>query len=202
MKDYIKMISALTAIAAACGLLLSVVKKGTENRIEEQVLYNVQGPAVKDLFGYTEKIDEVMPNIMRSRQQITVEEQARSIFVDKQDDKARAVAFECEAMGFKDKIVIIVGFDLEKDSLSGIGIISHKETPGLGARITEAVFRDIFKDKALAETFKVKQDGGIVDAISGATISSRAVCAAVENGIALYPAVKEEIMKKINKNGI
>lgn len=196
MKDYIKMIAVLTAIAAACGLLLSAVKKGTEKRIEEQVLYNIQGPAVKDLFGYSEKIDEVMPKIIRDRQQITVKEQVQSVFVDKKDDKAKAVAFECEAMGFKDKVVIIVGFDLEKDLLSGIGIISHKETPGLGARISEAIFRDKFKSKALTEAFKVKQDGGIVDAISGATISSRAVCAAVANGIALYPAVKEEVMKK------
>jgi electron transport complex protein RnfG len=196
MKDYIKMITVLTAIAAACGLLLSAVKKGTEKRIEEQVLYNIQGPVVKDLFGYSENIDEVMPKIIRDRQQITVKEQAQAVFVDKQDDKAKAIAFECEAMGFKDKVVIIVGFDLEKDLLSGIGIVAHKETPGLGARVTEAAFRDKFKGKALTGVFKVKQDGGIIDAISGATISSRAVCAAVQNSIALYPAVKEEVMKK------
>jgi len=196
MKEYIKMILVLTAIAAVCGLLLSAVKKGTEKRIEEQILYNVQGPAVKDLFGYTEKIDEIMPKIIGNRQEITVNEQKQSVFVDKKDDKPKAIAFESNAMGFGDKIEVLVGFDLEKDLLTGIGIITHKETPGLGARVTESVFRDNFKGKTLTEKFKVKQDNGIVDAISGATISSRAVCAAVEKSIALYPAIKENIKKK------
>jgi electron transport complex protein RnfG len=196
MKEYIKMISVLTAIAAACGLLLSAVKKGTEQAIVEQILYNIQGPTVKNLFGYSEKIDEVMPKIISNRKQITIKEQTIPVFVDKQDEKAKAIAFECDGMGFKDKIVVIVGFDLEKDLLSGIGIVTHKETPGLGARIAETTFRDQFKNKALTEKFKVKQDDGKIDGISGATISSRAVCAAVEKGIAMYPAIKEQITKK------
>lgn len=196
MKDYIKMITVLTAIAAACGLLLSAVKKGTEKTIERQVLYNVQGPTVKDLFGYSEKIDEIMPKIIANKKQVTVKEQILPVFVDKEEDgKAKAIAFECDATGFKDKIVILVGFDLETGMLSGIGIVSHKETPGLGSRVTEVTFRDQFKNKELTAAFKVKQDGGKIDGISGATISSRAVCAAVEKGIAMYPAVKEEVSK-------
>ena len=49
MKDYIKMVSVLTAIAALCGLLLAAVKKGTEKTIEIQILNNVQGPAVNNV---------------------------------------------------------------------------------------------------------------------------------------------------------
>lgn len=196
MKEYIKMIAVLTAIAAVCGLLLSAVKKGTEKRIEEQILYNVQGPCVKDLFGYSEEIDVLMPKIIANRQEVTVEEKAQAVFVDKKDDQPKAIAFESSAMGFGDKIVVLVGFDLEKNSLQGIGIITHSETPGLGARVTEPAFGENFKGKELDAVFKVKQDNGIVDAISGATISSRAVCAAVTKSIALYPAIKEQVLKK------
>ena len=189
------MITVLTAIAAACGLLLSAVKKGTEKAIEEQVLYNVQGPTVKDLFGYSEKIDEIMPKIIRNRKKVTIKEQVLPVFVDKENGKAKAIAFECDGMGFKDKVVVLLGFNLENDVLSGIGIVSHKETPGLGARVTEVAFRDQFKNKELTATFKVKQDGGKIDGISGATISSKAVCAAVEKGIEMYQAVKEKILQ-------
>ncbi|NIM14717.1 MAG: FMN-binding protein, partial [Candidatus Aminicenantes bacterium] len=42
--------------------------------------------------------------------------------------------------------------------------------------------------------FKVKKDNGEVDAVSGATYSSRGVCAAVEKCIALYPKIKEKVM--------
>ncbi len=59
--------------------------------------------------------------------------------------------------------------------------LDHKETPGLGTKMTEPEFKEQFTGKNPAEfTLKVKKDGGPVDAITAATISSRAFCDAVQ----------------------
>jgi electron transport complex protein RnfG len=59
-------------------------------------------------------------------------------------------------------------------------VLEHKETPGLGTKMTDPSFKDQFNGKN-PDSFqlKVKKDGGKVDAITAATISSRAFCDAV-----------------------
>lgn len=190
MKEYIKMVAVLSIIAALCGLLLAAVKKGTEKRIEEQILLNVQGPALQNVLSSSTN------DIIGERQQLMVEGEQRVIFTGKKDGKPWAIAFETIGTGYKGKIGVMVGFDLKQNIISGIGILTHQETPGLGARVSETAFTDNFKGKAIDETFKVKQDNGIIDAVSGATISSRAVCAAVTKGISLYSAILEKVIKK------
>ena len=82
--------------------------------------------------------------------------------------------------GFGERIWIMVGFDTNNKIIS-TWVVDQKETPGLGTRMKEAKFRDQFNGKDPA-TFKieVKKDGGDVDAITAATISSRAFCEALE----------------------
>ena len=62
-----------------------------------------------------------------------------------------------------------------------ITVLEHKETPGLGTKMTEPLFKNQFIQKNPSEfILKVKKDGGPVDAITAATISSRAFCDAVQ----------------------
>lgn len=190
MKEYIKMVAVLSIIASLCGLLLAAVKKGTEKRIEEQILMNVQGPALEKVLASSTN------DIIGERQQLDVEGEQRVIFTGKKEGKPWAIAFETVGTGYKGKIGVMVGFDLERSIISGIGILTHQETPGLGARVSETAFTDNFKNKTLDTAFKVKQDGGVIDAVSGATISSRAVCAAVAKGVSLYRAILEKAIRK------
>lgn len=194
MKEYIKMVAVLSIIAAICGLLLAVVKKGTEKRIEEQILMNVQGPALEKV------LDSSTNDIIGERQQLTVEGEQKVIFSGKKDGSIWAIAFEIIGTGYKGKIGVMVGFDLKRDIITGIGILTHQETPGLGARVSETAFTNNFKGKAITEVFKVKQDNGIIDAVSGATISSRAVCSAVAKGVSLYAVIKEKVAGRENKD--
>jgi electron transport complex protein RnfG len=189
MKEYIRMVAVLTVIAAVCGLLLSAVKKGTEKRIEEQILINVQGPALKSV------LTSSTNDIIEDRQEVSIDGEKKVVFPGKKDGHIWAVAFAVTSMGYKGEIGVMVGFNLEKDNITGIGILTLQETPGLGARVAETVFTDNFKNKPITETFKVKKDNGIVDAVSGATISSRAVCSAVQKAVALYPSIKDKVVK-------
>ena len=84
--------------------------------------------------------------------------------------------------GFGGDLSLMVGFDADGTVL-GVGIISHSETPGLGARVNEADY--LAQYRGHSGTLTLKKDGGSdIDAISGATISSRAVLSAVNQATA------------------
>ena len=193
IKEYIKMIVVLTLIAMVCGFLLSAVKTFTYDKIEQEILVNVKGPALKSV------LNQSSNNPIDDRMEIEIDGIKYTVFIGKKDAELYAVAFESEGAGFGGKIGIMLGVDIKKGSLSGIGILSHQETPGLGSRISETSFTERFKGKLLDGNFKVKKDNGDIDAISGATNSSRGVCSAVENGVELYSKLKAEILKKFLK---
>ena len=90
-------------------------------------------------------------------------------------------AVQVAPAGFDGPITMMVGVDFDGNVL-GISIIKHTETAGLGAvaaATTSAgeAFRGNFVGKA--GSVAVTMDGGEIDAITGATITSRAVCAGV-----------------------
>jgi len=74
------------------------------------------------------------------------------------------------------------------DTIERVRILESFETPGLGSKAANPPFIDQFNGKPLDFDFRVTKDGGGVDAITGATITSRAVCAALSQGIEAYEA--------------
>ena len=90
-------------------------------------------------------------------------------------------AVEVNPSGFDGAITMMVGVDKEGNVL-GISVVSHTETAGLGAVAAAATsagenFRGQFV--GMSGSVSVTKDGGSVDAITGATITSRAICAGV-----------------------
>jgi Na+-translocating ferredoxin:NAD+ oxidoreductase subunit G len=82
--------------------------------------------------------------------------------------------------GFSGTINLVAGFKPD-GTIYNISVLQQKETPGLGAKMTGAAFKNQFNNKNPGEfIMKVKKDGGPVDAITAATISSRAFCDAVQ----------------------
>ena len=101
-------------------------------------------------------------------------------------------AVQVTTNGFGGAIDMMVGID-KTGNVIGISIISHAETPSLGAVAAEdnaagEAFRSQFA--GLSGTLAVSKDGGTVDAISGATITSRAV---VEGVNAALQCVAREV---------
>lgn len=88
--------------------------------------------------------------------------------------------------GYGGTIWLMVGFDL-KGKIIDTAVLQHRETPGLGANMKTPSFKDQFKDKS-PQSFHptVKKDGGEIDAITGATITSRAFCEAVAKAYDAY----------------
>lgn len=88
-------------------------------------------------------------------------------------------AVPAETMGFGDVIRMIVGITPDGQSIMGLVILDSRETPGLGDYIQAASFRDQFDGLPTSATIQVVKPGQTaqvsIDAITGATISSRAV---------------------------
>ena len=74
--------------------------------------------------------------------------------------------------GFSGNLDMMVGVNAD-GTVAGVSIISHAETSGLGANATKAEWREQFK--GLSGSVAVTKDGGTIDSITGATITSRAV---------------------------
>ena len=95
--------------------------------------------------------------------------------------------------GFGGKIDMMVGF-LADGTIKGTSVLSHSETPGLGANMT-GKFKDQFVDKNPASyKLTVSKDGGDVDAITAATITSRAFSKAVDKAYKAFEANKAQFM--------
>lgn len=88
--------------------------------------------------------------------------------------------------GYGGKIEIIVGI-LMDGTITGYKVIEQKETPGLGDKISSKRFSEQFVGLNTYDgEIKLKKDGGEIDALTSATISSRAVIDAVEKAASAY----------------
>jgi len=109
-------------------------------------------------------------------------------YTGKMDENQVGTAFQVIAPdGYAGDISILMGVGPD-GKVSGIEIISHKETPGLGNKIQKAEWKNQFKGRSIDDGTKlaVKKDGGEIDQFSGATISPRAVVNAVKRGLEIY----------------
>ena len=91
--------------------------------------------------------------------------------------------------GFSGRFDMMVGFKPD-GSVNQIVVLDQKETPGLGTKMKEPKFKDPFIGLNIstlpAQQLKVKKDGGTIDAITAATITSRAFCDGVQKAYDLY----------------
>jgi electron transport complex protein RnfG len=100
--------------------------------------------------------------------------------------------------GFQDIVLVIFGFEPETGVLLGMKVLESKETPGLGDKI----FKDLdfvaqFFARPQTPLLSIKAGSGKgqpgeIDAITGATISSKVVVSIINNGIAEWQPVLDE----------
>lgn len=113
------------------------------------------------------------------------------IYPAKKNGKLVGIAVESfSKKGFSGEIKVIVGIDTQ-GKLVNYSVLQHAETPGLGSKMEEW-FRtnknkqDIIGTDLSSKTLKISKDGGDVDAITAATISSRAFLDAINRAYSAY----------------
>jgi len=186
MKEILKLVGVLTAICLVCTALLAAVYKKTEGPI-----------AAAGLLKAAQAAKDVMPagTAEPERVELPAPDGGAPLvfFVSRRDGAVQAVALEGRsARGYGGDVVLMVG--LADGKLANFKVIKQNETPGLGNKIAKDLFRLPLLGRALAGTkWTVKKDGGDIDAITAATISSRAALEAIRDAIARYDAHRDQL---------
>lgn len=110
-----------------------------------------------------------------------------SLFQVNREKRLAGWVIKAGGQGYADKIELLIGVDPEVKILTGLFILDQKETPGLGNKITLPEWRHQFIDKKTDQPLVVKsgrQADNTIDAVTGATISSRSVIAIVNRVMA------------------
>ncbi len=179
-----RMVLVLTLTCAVMGGALSVVYNQTKAEIENQErLYKLRS------------IKAVLPEYDNQPDKDAVKVEDVEFYPGKKQGQLKGWAFEWSSSeGYGGQIKILVGIDTQ-GNITGVEILpGHAETPGLGTRIQEPEFRNQFKNRNLENTnWAVSKDGGDIEAITGATISPRAVTHAIKDSLEFFNEHRAEI---------
>ncbi len=163
MKKILSLVVSLTLIAGICAGVLAFVNELTKDPIAKMEEQKKQSAA-----------KAVMP------QGVAEVGEEGGIFTGR-DVSGEVVGYAVEGSdpdGYGGDIVLMVGFEADKKTVVCYKTLKAKETPGLGMKLDTPEFSSQFTGKN-ATSLAVKKDGGDIDAITSATITSRAVCKAI-----------------------
>ena len=176
----LNMFVALFVICVVSGGVLGLVYNATKDPI-----------AAAEKAKKTEAIKNVLPEFqelkdMNVKSTLEDAELPFHLAYDKDGNFIGAAVETFTNKGFSGNISLMVGI-LADGTVNNISVLQHAETPGLGSKMSEPSFKDQFNNKhADSFNFNVTKDGGNVDAITAATISSRAFCDAVNRAISTF----------------
>ena len=184
MGEMIKMVVVLTILSSLSGGVLAFVKDNTKERIEMQVLQLVKGPAIQAIF------TEASNDPVSDRFNVEDGDKTVEVFVAQIDGK-QMIAFETFGKGYSGDIGLVVGIDTAEDKIYGVGVTTLSETAGLGSKAKEdPKFAAQFAGLDVTQPIKV---GDPINALSGATITSDAVCFAATTAGETYQRLKPQI---------
>ena len=173
MKETGYLIFILTVVCAVSSALLAAVYNTTKEPIAVSLELRTAGAAAK-----------VMPEGSGMPEKKTVD--GETFFVAKKDGQTVAVAVEGRSPnGYGGEIVLMVGLGTD-GRLVNYRKLTANETPGLGAKIQDDAFIAPLRGRPFSADWRVKRDGGDVDAVTAATISSRAALECIRDAIAKY----------------
>jgi electron transport complex protein RnfG len=125
------------------------------------------------------KIQAILESIFPD---LTDFEEDGDLFIIYDGDSIIGYTFLASGNGYSGVISMLVGINPDY-TIKDVAILSQTETPGLGSKITEKEFTDQFIGLSSTDLV-LSRDGGSIDAITGATISSRAVTDTIKGKMA------------------
>lgn len=172
-NSILRMIAALTLVGVFSGLTLVFMYKYSIPKIQVNMNADTDR-AIKELFPGAGKVEK------------TKEKGVYNLLDN--EGKPLGYAFIAEGNGYQGLIKLIVGVDPSIKTMKGIEVLESQETPGLGAEISMPPFKDQFKGLELTHDIEyVKNEKPDmpyeIEAITGATISSRAVVNILNKGV-------------------
>lgn len=183
VKDILIPTVALVVICTVTTALLAVTNEFTKEPIAQAEEQNMQ-----------DSMRSVSPKATASYKEIKTDDSSVQCYAALDDSGAvTAYAIAASAKGYGGTIKVMIGINAEDGSIIAVNVYDNSdETPGLGAKTSEDKFTGQFAGKSVANGFAVSKDADkypekdTVDAVTGATISSRAAVSAVNRAIEIY----------------
>ncbi len=175
VKEIVKPAAILFAICVIVSAALAGTNLLTEDKIAEQASLKAEESRKLVLPG-AESFEEV---------ELPADWEGSPVYEGTANGTTVGYVLETTAKGYGGDIKVMTGFS-ESGDITGVEILSHSETPGLGANAEKEEFREQFKmEKPVLygplEVVKYQEpEPGQIEAMTGATITSKAVTAAVE----------------------
>lgn len=174
------MILSLTGLTVAIGAALAAVNEATADAIKETARRT-----------RIEAMEAILPPFDNDIIATEVQSDGLPLYQATRGSEPVGIAIETYSdNGFSGRIAIITGFDND-GKLTGYRVLEHQETPGLGARMGEWFGTAPHSVIGTSKPLTVKNDGGDIDAITGATITSRAFLEAINNARQAFQSYKK-----------
>lgn len=198
----------LTLFAFVGTALLSITHQATVNKIAEnerqEILRGLNSVVPADSYDndlLEDVVEVTSPEFLGTTAPVSV------YLASKKGQPVAAVFSTIAPNGYSGAIKLLVGISID-EHVTGVRVVNHKETPGLGDAIDADRSDWIlgFSEKSLQNPpqsdWKVKRDGGYFDQFTGATISPRAVVMAVKNTLLYFQTHKQELFSDLNPESV
>jgi len=177
----------LMIVASIASGSLAYTYEITRERIEKMRLQE-QLNAVQEVCGSIVGKGSVSPDKEALELASRKVEILNAVFRVEKEGQVLAYGFLVSPRGYGGPLTMMVGIDKE-GRVTGIKVLEHRETPGLGDKVVAgSEFLEQFKNKTPSDPVEIKKD---IDAVSGATISSKGVTAGVRAALDAFEALKE-----------
>lgn len=187
MRDVARMVAVLGVVTVLAALSLARVYEVTKEPIREakrqELLRAVRG---------------VLPAFENEPDREVVDLAGVPFYPGRAKGEVVGVAFPVwSAEGYAGTIEALAGVDPE-GRVTGVAVLAHAETPGLGAKFTAPGYLEQFRGKTLGEArWSVRKDGGDFDQITGATITPRALVKALKEGLEHFAQHREALLRAL-----
>ena len=173
------------ALAAVQANLSGVIAANKLNETLERVPELVWGTATAARMASQNASVDITPGTVTIKKDLKTS--YYNLFRVTHEGKLAGWVVKAGGQGYADKIELIIGLDPGADTITGLFVLQQKETPGLGNKITFPRWRNQFIRKKTSTPLVVtkgkSQVPNGIDAVTGATISSRSVTGIVNRTI-------------------
>ncbi len=187
-STFINMLVALFIVTLISGLALSSVNIATEGPIAEAKLKRKVAAIEMVVPSFDNNPVAEMKTVFKEGFKDSVE-----VYIARSSGKfVGAAVIGMSLKGFNGLIKVMAGFNPD-GTIKNIQVLEQKETPGLGTKIKSEKFIQQYVTKnPTSFNLKPKKDGGQVDALTGATISTRAFSEAVQQAYDVFENLKKD----------
>jgi len=179
-----KLIRVLTVICLVASAALAFVYNATKDRIAEEIRKETLQAVVQVLPPHDNEPDK-NTKVLSLGKDKRGHEVTMTFYRGEKESHVVGYAFDVAGKGFGGTMRLMVGVD-DGGRINGVKVLSHAETPGLGAKMEEDWFTGQFKGYSDPGKLKIKKDGGKLDQITGASITSRAAAKAIAHGLEIF----------------